>query len=255
MGSAGNVFSIGGRSKYKAFAYNGDANVWQNNFVRCFGTSNPAVFDDQNWYIAEGNGYFSPGAIGQWALRMGYLLQENLHIPVAIINGADPGKPIEFFQRNDAQHNDSTTNYGRLLQRLINAGLADQVRGLMYYQGESDGTRADIHKTLFEALHADWEEDLPNIGAYYIVQVREGCGAPSLQLREYQRAFEDYLHNAKAVTANGINGHDGCHYNLLGYKTLGEKIYKQVSADLFNTPTGEQTNIRALSVLKDTNIS
>ncbi|MFN0176746.1 MAG: LamG-like jellyroll fold domain-containing protein [Saprospiraceae bacterium] len=244
---AGDVFAVEGQSNAQAFAFNGDANIWQNNFVRCFGTSNPAVFDDTNWYIAEGNGFFTPGAIGQWALRMGYLLQENLQIPIAIINGADPGKPIEFFQRNDALHNDSTTNYGRLLQRLNNAGLTNHVRSIMYYQGESDGARADIHKTLFEALHADWEENYPNIEAYYIVQVREGCGAPSLQLRDHQRAFEDYLNNAKGVTANGINGHDGCHYDVLGYGALGEKIYKQISAYLYNTPTGEQTNVRVIS--------
>ncbi len=244
---AGDIFAVQGQSNAQAVAYNGDANIWQNNFVRCFGTSNPAVFDDNNWYIAEGNGYFSPGAIGQWALRMGFMLQANLQIPIAIINGADPGKPIEFFQRNDLLHNDSTTNYGRLLQRLNNAGLTNYVRSMIYYQGESDGDRADIHKTLFEALHADWEEDLPNIEAYYIVQVREGCGAPSLQLRDHQRAFEDYLNNAKGVTANGINGHDGCHYDVLGYKALGEKIYKQISADLYNAPTGEQTNVRVIS--------
>ncbi len=244
---AGDVFVVQGQSNAQAVAYNGDANIWQNNFIRCFGDPNPANFADQNWYIADGNGYFTPGAIGQWALRLGYLIQENLQIPVAIINGADPGKPIEFFQRNDTLHTDPNTNYGRLLQRLNNAGVSDRTRALVYYQGESDGDRAEIHKTLFEALHADWEENIANTEAYYVVQVREGCGAPSLQLREYQKDFQNYLHNTKAVTANGIDGHDGCHYNLLGYKTLGEKIYKQLSADLYNTPTGEQTNIQVLS--------
>ena len=96
---AGDVFVVQGQSNAQAVAYNGDANIWQNNFIRCFGTSNPDILDDQNWYIAEGNGYFSPGAIGQWALRMGFLLQEQLKIPIAVINGADPGKPIEFFQK------------------------------------------------------------------------------------------------------------------------------------------------------------
>ncbi len=244
---AGDAFVVEGQSNAQAVAYNGDANIWQNNFVRCFGSPNPDNYTDQNWYLAEGNGYFSPGAVGQWALRMGYLIQENLQIPVAIINGADPGKPIEFFQRNDALPEDPTTNYGRLLQRLNNAGLSQQVRAMMFYQGEADGNRADIHKTLFEALHADWEENYPSIEAYYVVQVREGCGAPSLQLREYQKDFENYLNHVKALTANGINGHDGCHYALIGYKTLGEKMFKQVSADLYNTPTGEQTNIRVLS--------
>jgi len=252
---AGDVIAIEGQSNAQAVAYNGDANIWQSNFIRCFGTSNPDLFTDDNWYIAEGNGYFSPGAVGQWGLRMGYLIQQNLQIPVAIINGADPGKPIEFFQKNDALPTDPGTNYGRLLQRLTNAGVREHIRAMMYYQGESDGNRAEIHKTLFEALHADWVADFPGIEAYYVVQVREGCGAPSLQLREYQRAFEEYLPNTKAVTANGINGHDGCHYSLQGYQALGEKIYKQVSSDLYNTPTGEQTNIRAVSASFTNNLN
>jgi hypothetical protein len=252
---SGDVFAVEGQSNAQAVAYNGDANIWQSNFIRCFGTSNPDLYTDENWYIAEGNGYFSPGAVGQWALRMGYLMQQDLQIPVAIINGADPGKPIEFFQRNDVLPIDPSTNYGRLLQRLNNAGLREHVRAMMYYQGESDGNRAEIHKTLFEALHTDWELDFPGMEAYYVVQVREGCGAPSLQLREYQRAFEDYLPKTKAVTANGINGHDGCHYSVQGYQALGEKIYKQVLADLYDSPTGEQLNIRVVSARFTNNLN
>lgn len=241
---AGDVFMVQGQSNAQAVAYNGDANIWQSNYVRSYGNSNPADYTNQQWYTAEGNGYFTPGAVGQWALRMGSLLQENRNIPIAIINGADPGKPIEFFQRNDTFPTDPATNYGRLLQRLNNGNLTDHIRGIIFYQGESDGVRADIHKMLFEALYADWAADIPDVEAYYVIQVREGCGAPSLQLREYQRLFEDYLPKLKCVTANGINGHDGCHYSVLGYGQLGEKMYKQLSADLYNMPSGEQLNIR-----------
>lgn len=244
---AGDAYAVEGQSNAQAVAYNGNANIWQSNFVRCFGDPNPANYEDTHWYLAEGNGYFSPGAVGQWALRMGYLLQEQLQIPIALINGADPGKPIEFFQRNDAMHDDSTTNYGRLLRRLNHSGLTAHLRGMLYYQGESDGDRADIHKTLFEALHSDWLEDYPSLEAFYVVQVREGCGSPSLQLRQYQKDFENYLPLTKCMTANGINGHDGCHYALPGYQTLGEKLYKQISSDLYNAPTGAQTNIRVIS--------
>ncbi|MFN0035673.1 MAG: LamG-like jellyroll fold domain-containing protein, partial [Saprospiraceae bacterium] len=244
---AGDVVVVQGQSNAQAIAYNGDANGWQSNYVRCFGNSDPANYTDQQWYIAEGNGYFTPGAVGQWALRMGSLLQEHLHIPIAVINGADPGKPIEFFQRNDALHYDPATNYGRLLQRLDNARLTNHVRAVIYYQGESDGDRAEIHKSLFEELYADWEADFQNVEVCYVVQVREGCGAPSLQLREYQRAFEDYLPRLKSVTANGIAGHDGCHYSVLGYEQLGGKMYKQLAGDLYNAPSGEQLNVRVLS--------
>ena len=62
---AGDIFVVQGQSNAQSAAFNGNANIWQNNFVRCFGNPNPAVFDDKNWYVAEGNNYFSPGNVGQ----------------------------------------------------------------------------------------------------------------------------------------------------------------------------------------------
>jgi Concanavalin A-like lectin/glucanases superfamily/Carbohydrate esterase, sialic acid-specific acetylesterase len=252
---AGDVFMVQGQSNAQAVAYNGDANGWQNNFVRCLGDSNPSNYLDSTWYIAEGNGYFTPGAVGQWALRMGSLIQQNLKIPVAIVNGADPGRPIEYFQRNDADPLDPATNYGRLLQRLSSQNLARHVRAIFYYQGESDGERAGLHQMLFEALYADWVADFPAVEAFYVVQVREGCGAPSLQLRDYQKAFASYLPKLTTLTANGITHHDGCHYAVQGYEQLGLKLYKHVAEDLYNTPSGQQLNVQILaaSFLNETN--
>ncbi|MCC7464718.1 MAG: T9SS type A sorting domain-containing protein [Saprospiraceae bacterium] len=243
----GDVIAIQGQSNAQAVAYNGDANIWQSPFIRCFGNSDPNNYTDTQWYMAEGNGYFTPGSIGQWALRMAYELQWFFQIPIAVINGADPGKPIEFFQRNDALPADPATNYGRFLQRLQNSGLDGHIRAMIYYQGESDGDRALIHKTLFEALHEDWRTDYPSIEAFYVVQVREGCGAPSLQLRQYQKEFSQYLPNTHAVTANGITGHDGCHYAVAGYTQLGEKLFHHLAFDLYGAETAGQLNFQALS--------
>ncbi|MBL7808272.1 MAG: hypothetical protein JNN28_10670 [Saprospiraceae bacterium] len=252
---AGDIIAVQGQSNAQAVAYNGDANIWQSPFIRCYGNSDPNNFTDTQWYIAEGNGYFTPGSIGQWALRMANLLQANLQIPVAVVNGADPGKPIEFFQRNDALPSDAATNYGRLLKRLQNGKIDAHIRAMIYYQGESDGDRALIHKTLFEALHEDWRADYPSIEAYYVVQVREGCGAPSLQLRQYQKDFALYLPNTHSLTANGIVGHDGCHYAVSGYEKLGEKLYYHLAKDLYQVPDVPQLNIQAISAryANDTN--
>lgn len=251
----GDVIVVQGQSNAQAVAYNGDANIWQSPFVRCFGTSDPNNYNDTQWYIAEGNGYFTPGSIGQWALRMANELQSIFQIPIAVINGADPGKPIEFFQRNDALPTDAATNYGRLLQRLQNGKLDAHVRAMIYYQGESDGDRALIHKTLFEALHEDWRTDYPSIEAFYVVQVREGCGAPSLQLRQYQKDFALYLPKTHTLTANGIIGHDGCHYAVSGYEKLGEKLFYHLSEDLYQSPNAPQLNIQPISAryVNDTN--
>lgn len=243
---AGDVIIVQGQSNAQSAPYNGDANVWQSNYVRTFGNPDPAQYTDTKWYIADGNGYFSPGAIGQWPMRMASLLQENTQIPIALINGADPGRPIEFFQRNDTFPDDPATNYGRLLIRMRNAGLMGHVRAILYYQGESDGDRADIHKSLFEALYADWSQDFPETEHFTGVQVREGCGAPSLLLREYQKDFEHYLPRFKSMSVNGISGHDGCHYAVNGYGAIGAKMYAQVAEALYARPSAQQLNVRVL---------
>ncbi|MEZ4893047.1 MAG: hypothetical protein R2778_08520 [Saprospiraceae bacterium] len=45
------------------------------------------------------------------------------------------------------------------------------------------------------------------------------------------------------MTANGIAGHDGCHYHLTGYEQIGTKMFKQVAHDLCMAES-EQLNIR-----------
>ena len=99
------------------------------------------------------------GSVGQWAIRMGRQIVDKYKVPVALFNGAHGGQPISFFQRNDANPNDLTTNYGRLRQRLTAAGVISQVRGVLWYQGESDNDNAAVHIAGFTSLLQDWRSD------------------------------------------------------------------------------------------------
>ena len=237
---AGDVYIIQGQSNAQAVMFNGDANVWQDSFVRSFGNPHPTQFNDANWYLAEGNRGFVAGSVGQIGMRLGRFLRDSLDIPIAIMNGAHGGRIIEFFQRNDQDPFDESTNYGRLLIRLRNAGLIDNIRSILFYQGESDGARAEIHKSLFEALYADWNEDLKPLESFYVMQVREGCGRPSLQLRDYQREFENYLPRLTSITANGVPSHDGCHYAFTGYTRIAQKVYYHIMRDIYDFPNPQR---------------
>ena len=154
---AGDVYLINGQSNAVA-AKRGDqsANVDQSPFVRSFGTSSTLAEDtgsDLRWYIAEGDEKFTSGAIGQWGLRLGRLLMDTHHIPIAILNAAHGGKQLSFFQRNDSDPMDRTTNYGRALFRTTAAGVRHAVRALFWYQGERDAvleTTANTYRILFE---------------------------------------------------------------------------------------------------------
>ena len=71
------------------------------------------------------------------------------------------GKPISFFQRNDASPGDLATNYGRLRQTItVAAGVIGEVRAVFWYQGESDDNDAARHVSGFTALLADWRREV-----------------------------------------------------------------------------------------------
>ena len=77
------------------------------------------------------------------------------------------------------------------------------------------------YRQVFRKLYKDWRKDYKKVSRYYFVQVRAGCGSPTLEFLEVQRQFEFTLSNLKVISANGLNAHDGCHYGFNnGYKQL-----------------------------------
>jgi PKD repeat protein len=234
---AGDVYLVQGQSNAEARMFSGDANIDQGPFVRSFGSrsENPAVTSaDVAWHLAEGNAAEGPGAVGQWALHMGRVLSDAHGVPVAIINGARGGMPVTYFQRNDADPGDMTTNYGRFLFRVRTAGVDDLVRAIIYYQGESDGADAVGHHDGLVALIADWREDFPSLERVYVTQVRPGCGNPSIQLRDAQRRLADEVEGVSVMSTTGLDGHDGCHFSYTnGYEQLGNRYAALLGRDLY----------------------
>lgn len=242
----GDLFIIQGQSNAVANSYYGLANsTYQDSFIRSFGSSdyNASVCEsDTNWYIADGDGYYNKGCIGQWGLVMAKQLLDSFQIPVAILNGAVGGTSVYWHQRNNSTPKDLNTIYGRLLYRISKAGMENNVRGIFYFQGESDGLYPIYHDTLFKKLYKSWRTDYKKVTNFYFVQVRDGCGSPSPAFLEIQRQFEFSLSNLKVISANGLNSHDGCHYGFSGgYEQLGHSLAPLVARDMYNSKI--KTNI------------
>ncbi len=233
---AGDVLLVQGQSNAVAQSFDGDANVSQGPFLRSFGSRTEdqvTTATDLQWYVAEGNVGVGAGAVGQWSLRMGRVLIDAHAIPLAILNGARGGQPIGYFQRNDGDPTDLSTNYGRLLTRVRAAGLENGIRAMLFYQGESDGGDALGHHDGFIALHADWLEDYLPLEQTYVTQIRVGCGG-ALPTREVQRSFADELPAVSVMSTTGLNGHDGCHFAYQdGYEALGERYAALLGRDLY----------------------
>ena len=222
----GDVILITGQSNAVANSYNGTVNSkYGDSFIRSFGTASSngsAVFSNLNWYIANGDGYYDKGTVGQWGLVMARQIMDSVKVPIAIINNAVGGTPITFHQKNQSNPTDLNTSYGRQLFRATEAQVNKKARFMFYYQGESDGSAAKLHDSLFKIMHRDWRTDFIGLEKIYVVQVRSGCGSPSLQLREVQRQFEFVLPRTRTLTMTGFSGHDGCHFALAkGYESLG----------------------------------
>ncbi len=199
----GDVFVIQGQSNAAALAYNGSSNSYRSDFIRVFSgghRSSGGVLSDSEWHYGQGDGNEdSKGNTGQWGLVLAKKLVDQLEIPIAIINGADGGKPVSFFQAPSDYKSSTNSNYGRLYYRLNKMGLKDAVRAVLWSQGEADsfqnGLTTNAYKISFNSLKNSWLTDYQNIEKIYIFQTRDcDCGtvlSGRLKIKEAQRQLAD----------------------------------------------------------------
>lgn len=260
---AGDAFIIQGQSNAVAnlrgsFSAENDANALENapnrKFVRVYGSGSRSYNFTKEWFIGDGNVWFeNNGNTGQWGMRMASNLAGDLKIPIAIFNGADPGQRISFFQRNDAIPDDLTTNYGRLLSRVKEAGFEKNIRAILWHQGESDALGAlssvqlttEQYKQAFLNLYDDWKKDFQGIEGIYLFQIRFGCGMASvdgaLQIQEAQRQLDDEKKDISIMSTGATQQlFDGgiinfCHYNFPnGYGLFGNWITNLLKKEIYN---------------------
>jgi len=233
----GDVYLVQGQSNAVAASFNAFDPKYSDRYIRSFGSSsnNPnTCLADSSWHDADPVFTNIAGSIGQWAGVMAKHLLDSFNTPICILNGAVGGTRIDQHQPIPWNHEHLYSIYGRLLYRVRKAELDSNISGIIYFQGESDGGNAVKHDTQFTNLYNAWVQDFPGFQKLYVIQVREGCGAPSLQLRDKQRLFEQKLPNCQTVSANGLNNHDGCHYGFTdGYEKLGMQMSKLVGRDFY----------------------
>jgi Leucine-rich repeat (LRR) protein len=238
---AGDVIIIQGQSNAVASSYESGANVDQSPFIRVYGSANKDGFTS-SWFQGDGDaGMVTNGNTGQWGMRLARLILNSQNIPIGIFNGAFGGRPIEYFQCNDEERLDQTTNYGRLLKRVTETNLKHAVRAVIWHQGEANSygdVTAMQYKTLFGELRDDWLVDFPMIEKFYVFQIRNGCGCGEEFvgiIKEAQRQLAEELENVEIMSTSGEDHFtDNCHYGYEnGYKLFGEHIYGLVARDLY----------------------
>ncbi|MEM7128051.1 MAG: sialate O-acetylesterase [Chloroflexota bacterium] len=279
--AAGDIFLIQGQSNANAEIRpdSSSANGNQSDFVRSFGyretsfnpdtDSSTSVRNIQNnaqWFRAEGDARNGPGAVGQWGLRLGRKIVDEIGVPVGIINNAVSSTTIEQHQRDDTNPARlsgfrSGGIYGRLLWRAQRANVAQYARAMIWHQGESDAGNSVAYSDNFQALYDDWMTDYPGLEKVYIHQIRnvEGlCGSHDPLLREAQRLLVDdpTMPLISLMSTTGIDTQvDGCHFPYTdGYQIMGDNLFRLMARDLYEDLNAQSDEITDITDVEAPNV-
>ncbi len=248
---AGDAFIIQGQSNAVADMYSGSSNQQnKNSFIRVYGSGTEGTCN-KAWYIADGDASQDDnGNAGQWGLRLAKRLLNNYQIPYAIFNGANGGRPVSWFLRDNATPNNPNTNYGRLLQRITETGFKDKIPAIFWYQGEADsysGNSVDGYKQTFMQLQSGWQTDYSMYSSLFIIQIKQGCGADAEGvniIQEAHRQLSADISGTAILATNGLkHASELCHYGYdSGYKMIGDYLNPLVKRNVYkeaNSPNIE----------------
>ncbi len=266
---AGDVFVINGQSNAVAGIYSatGPGAEDASHYIRSYGGWGTDSWNDNNdWHVvrAECQPRLQPLAcVGRMGLRVAADLLANVQIPIAVINQSRGNQPIGYFEANTDDVHDLTTNYGQLLSRLENGGVVDNIRALLWFQGESDRTDNQAHFEQFTALFDRWQRQYPSVERYYVFQIRHTCDpsdeefGQGAQISNFQRQFANARNNVTAISTTGLDGHDGCHFRYEdGYQQMGDNVARIIRSELYgeNLDNAVAPDIATASRFDDTTL-
>jgi hypothetical protein len=198
---------------------------------------------EMKWYAAK-QPYASVGGFG---LTLQRLILQTYGIPTCVLNGAQGGTDIGTLSVRDAANHASLNNiYGRLLYRAQWAGVAKQVKGFIWKQGEEDAGSGIVgYGDKFTALYNQIREDYGNV-RIYVGQIDILPTSPdnAAQLRDFQRRTKTLFKNVDALATVGTPGHqeDGIHYGAPSHQQLAFEQFRLIARDVYGSKDTLQIN-------------
>lgn len=190
-----------------------DIALSSNNNLRCYTvrkTSSVIKIDDTfgNWEIASPN---TTKEFSATAYYFGRLLQQVLNIPVGLIHCSWGGSPIEAWMSSDAikmfpdkklpvtdsdnkvKNKTPTVLFNGMLHSVVGYGM----KGVIWYQGETNRADYANYPALFKTMHADWITkwrigDFP----FYFCQI-----APYGYKNDEEKNISAFMREAQSVIA------------------------------------------------------
>lgn len=261
---AGDFYIVAGQSNAESaggFDFSTYDSTYSTDYIRALGanfnwatslsantTYNYSLEDDCKFgkascfYFANGSTAFS----GIWPLKLQSRLAKQTGIPNCFVNGAVGGSSIS---RNMASHipslpdslhcGDSANKayeilpYDRVFKKLSANNAVAGVKGIFWYQGETDGNytkdTALLYPAKFRKLRTSWKSDYPALEKIFVLQLNVGCAGNYLHLiREYQRRFPEEFEDVVTMSTVGAPAEDRkediCHYTQKGCERIADKL-------------------------------
>ncbi|MDZ7936665.1 MAG: sialate O-acetylesterase [Emticicia sp.] len=203
------------------------------------------VKNEYTWVITKQWNFWTAGLLG---LEIQRQLIDKYKVPIGIINGSVGNKSIEELSvRDEANHDNPSTIYGRMLKRAKGFGLDKNVKMVVWRQGESEALdpfyKNDYDKK-FEKFRRQLYEDYPALKKIYTFQnnIYFGDNLSAGNLRDYQRTINKLYNDCEVMTTFGTVAFDGLHYGIEGHVENGTNIARLIARDFHkSTDTAEIT--------------
>lgn len=216
-------------------------------WIRTYGSGDPDGFPE-SWYVGDPNAdQRDNGNIGQLSATIGREIVNKQQIPVAIINGGHNGAPINFFTPVPSQ-SPLANNYGRTFLRLTNSGLAEGIRAVVFWQGETDafyGTSSAYYAYQLDSIRRSWYRDYPGIEQIYMFQVKKGCSMGfngMVRTLGGQFVYGDTVSGLHLMSTTALEHlSDECHFTYNGYHAAGLQTYERLRPHLYGGPITANT--------------
>ena len=219
--------------------------------VKKMGSETPQNNCFAKWEACSPETMRSFSAIGYF---FGRNLQQNLNVPVGIIEVAWGGTPAEVWVRPELVESDQLmkscaaklVNYdwwpskqGVVYNGMIAPLLPYRIAGAIWYQGESNANNPESYRKLFRTLIESWRHDFGNDFPFYYVQIAPfayGKDTRAPLIREMQMQSMDIPKTGMVVVSDLVDN----------VKDIHPRNKQDVGKRLANWALAENYNIKGL---------
>ena len=188
--------------------------------VKKLGSETPQNNCFARWETCTPETMHSFSAVGYF---FGRNLQQNLNVPIGIIEVAWGGTPAEVWVRSDLVESDPLlkacavklntydwwpSKSGVVYNGMIAPLLPYRIAGAIWYQGESNANNPESYRKLFKTLIENWRHDFENDFPFYWVQIAPFTYGKEIRaplIREMQRQTMDVPKTGMVVVSDLVD--------------------------------------------------